>query len=116
MKKPQQENKLKLIPAPTFPGDVNISGHGEAEPRVLKMEFKHMGKKAAREWIAEMKGSQRPAAETLLEIVTSFKDESGVAIPASVEAFDELMDNYPRPFADIVTAWSDYLTGTREKN
>ncbi|SCX40445.1 phage tail assembly chaperone [Nitrosospira sp. Nsp1] len=108
--------KLKITPNPTFQGEVPIGGHGEAEPLVLQITFRHMGKKAARAWLVGMEGSERPAADTLLEIVSGVQDESGVEIPASAAVFEELMDNYPQPFADIVTAWSDFLTGARQKN
>ena len=108
--------KMKITPSPTFQGEVHISGHGTTEPLVLGMEFRHMGKKVARKWIADMEESDRPAAETLLDIVTSVQDETGALVPATTELFDELMDNWPHPFSDIVTAWSDFLTGARQKN
>lgn len=110
------EPKLKLTPAPTFIGDQEIRAHGDAPPLTLKLEYRHMSKSAARDWIASLKGNQRPAAETLLEIVASIQDEAGIKTAASAAIFTELMDNYPMPFADIVTAWSDHLMKGREKN
>lgn len=108
--------KLRLSPNPTFHGEVRIGGHGEAEPLVLMLEFRHMGKKDAHKWIAAMENSECPAAETLLDIVVSVRDAAGASAPATAELFDDLMDNWPRPFADIVSAWSDCLTKGREKN
>lgn len=114
--KRMNEPKLKLAPAPTFMGDQEIRAHGDAPPLMLKLEYRHMSKSAARNWLAGLKDSQRPAAETLLDIVASIQDESGHKIAASAAIFSELMENYPAPFADIVTAWSDHLMKGREKN
>jgi hypothetical protein len=114
--KPMKEPKLKLTPAPTFMGDQEIRAHGDAPSLMLKLEYRHMSKSAARDWIAGLKDSQRPAAETLLDIVASVQDEAGVKVAASAHIFSDLMENYPAPFADIVTAWSDHLMKGREKN
>lgn len=108
--------KLKLAPSPTFRAEVVITGHGEAEPLRLRLEFRHKGKQAAQAWIAAMRESEEPAAQTLTDIVATVEDAEGACAPATAALFEQLMDDYPRPFAEIVTAWSDCLTQGREKN
>lgn len=114
--KKSTEPKLKLTPAPTFHGEVHINAHGNAAPLILKLEFRHKGKKEALKWIQSLEEDIRLASETLLDIVSSIEDGSGVSAPATAALFEELLDNYPSPFADIITAWKDYLLKGREKN
>lgn len=105
------EPKLICTPAPTFAGVVEITPQGTGEGHHLDVEFKHMGKKAAGVWLSGLKGSDQPAADALCEIIASV---NGFA--ATPAMFEQLMDDFPRPFADLVEGWSDYLMRGRLKN
>lgn len=107
----KQEPLLILLPNPTFIATVDITGHGAGETHPLEVEFRHMGKQAALAWTAALKGSKAMAADTLCEIVARIAGHD-----ATPEIFNQLMDDFPRPFADLVQAWSLSLLKGREKN
>lgn len=107
---------LKLDPAPTFSVDVTLTGHGDTPGPTLGVEYKHMGKKAAAAWMEAQQGSERPAAETLCEIIASIKVGDGDPVTVTPEIFEAVMDDYPRPFQDLLREWMIALHEGRIKN
>lgn len=114
--KSKNEPVLRLDPAPTFNVDVTLTGHGDAPGPTLSVEYKHMGKKAAAAWMEAQQGSERPAAETLCEIIATIKAGEGEAVTATPAIFEAMMDDYPRPFQDLIREWMVSLHEGRLKN
>lgn len=114
--KNRSEPVLKLDPAPTFRVEVTLTGHGDAAGPTLGVEYKHMGKKSAATWLDSLQGSDRPAAETLCDIVASLQVGEGEAVTATPAIFESLMDDYPRPFQDLLSDWMVSIREGRTKN
>lgn len=104
-----------LQPKPTFKADVTIpSPNGEGK---IKIEFKHMGKKALTEFIENLQPPEgevpRPDADVLFEIIA---DWSGVDAKFSHETLAQLVDNYPSSAKAIFDAYLPAVMDGRVKN
>lgn len=106
---------FKLKPNPTFENAVRI---GTPEGSVkLTLTFRHKGKDALSAWISASK--DRPAIDTLLEIVCGWKEvaaEDGALLPFSTEAFSCLLNDYPGASDAIFMHYLKALRGEAEKN
>lgn len=108
---------LRIAPPETFDDEVRITAHGNSTPLVLLLTFRHMGKRAANEWLRQTTSdAERLASTALLDIVVAIGNNKESQYAATEEGFRDLLDNYPNPFRDILEAWLNALSGEREKN
>ena len=106
---------FRLQPNPTFNAVVNIST--PQGPAPLKLEFKHMGKKALGEWTKSSK--DKPDIEVLGPVVAGWSDVfdcNGEPVPFSHEAFTRLLGDYSPAAREIFLAYVLALTESRSKN
>lgn len=104
---------FKIQPNPTFKVDVTIprpDGDG-----VIKFEFKHKGRKDLKAYFDSLgEGDNvRPDLDAILELVAGW---SGVDVPFSQEALDQLLDNYAGSAGAIFSAYNKGLLEGRQKN
>lgn len=103
---------FKINPAPTFTVPVEITVPGEAQKASLTVTFKHMGRKARKEYFKERLGKDDDA-EILSGIIVGWE---GVDTPYSRDALEALLDNYELAATEIMHAYGAALTGAAEKN
>lgn len=107
---------FKLEPAPTFDATVQITVPG-GSPAPLRLQFKHMGKKAVQAWVADAK--EREDAEFLMRAVVGWdgvQDAAGSAVPFTEQAFAQLLDAYAASGREIFDAYLRELAQGRAKN
>jgi Phage tail assembly chaperone len=106
---------FRLQPNPTFTAEVKISTPQGVVP--LKLEFKHMGKKALGEWTEASKG--KPDIEVLGPVVSGWSDVfdcNGEPVPFSYDALAQLLGDYSPAAREIFMAYVLALTESRSKN
>jgi len=106
---------FKLQPNPTFSAEVNITTPQGVVP--LKLEFKHMSKKALGDWTAT--SSNKPDIEVLGPVVCGWTDVfdcNGELVPFSHTAFAQLLADYSPAAREIFMAYLLALTESRAKN
>ena len=106
---------FRLQPNPTFTAEVKISTPQGVVP--LKLEFKHMGKKALGEWTEASKG--KPDIEVLGPVVSGWSDVfdcNGEPVPFSHDALAQLLGDYSPAAREIFMAYVLALTESRSKN
>ncbi len=112
--------KLKLVPNPTFTALVPIFVPG-GDPVKVKFTFKHRTKTQLKEWLTSTAEGRKEMsdAEYLMEAVVGWDDvegEDGAQAQFSKETFAEFLENHGAAVRAIITAYSDELSGAREKN
>ncbi len=117
-----------LKAAPTFPADAYISVPGEVERAHIVFTFKHKKRRALAEWSARV--DKRTAAQPdsaldlalLTEVVAGWSgprqslDEAAPPVPYTEQALEEMLEEYPGSFIEIVGAYIAGLTRARTKN
>ena len=103
---------FRINPAPTFTAPVEITVPGEAQKASLSMTFKHLGKKARKQYFEERLGKEDDA-EILSGIIVGWE---GADTPYSREALESLLDNYELAATEIMHAYGAVLMGAAEKN
>ena len=102
-----------LTKALCYPFDENLNGL-EA---IVKLEFKHLSKKALGEWTESSKN--KPDIEVLGPVVVGWSDVfdcNGEPVPFSHEAFAQLLGDYSPAAREIFLAYVLALTESRSKN
>lgn len=103
--------KFKLQPNPTFKALVSLTVPGEAETSQIEVEFRHLGKRAVREYFGGL-GSQSDA-EALSGLIIGWE---GVDAPYSSEALSQLLDNYPAAAIELFDSYRAELLEAKRKN
>lgn len=103
---------FQLDPAPEFSADVQITRPGEAEPGVLRLTFRHKGRKAFKAWLEGAK--DKDDAPWLLEVVAGW--DTAAHGDFTPERFAKLVDDYPASASEIWTAYGKALHESRAKN
>ena len=103
---------FKINPAPTFTVPVEITVPGESQKASLTVTFKHLGKKARKQYFEERLGKEDDA-EILSGIIVGWE---GADTPYSREALESLLDNYELAATEIMHAYGAALMGAAEKN
>ncbi|HGM5490631.1 TPA: phage tail assembly chaperone [Serratia fonticola] len=114
--------EFNLTPNPTFKVDVNIPRAGDSDG-VLTFTFKHKKRseleklekalrEASEEQLSSGSYSNLPMTDFLREICATW------TLPDELnqESLITLLDNYPRAFDAIATAYTKELMAVREKN
>lgn len=111
---------LKLVPNPTFKGEVlfGLPDGGEAK---LKIEFKHMGRKVLTEWIAKFQPKEDGGTEdkplsdedAIRDIVVGWE---GVDAPFSKDNLEKLVDGYPGFARAAINVYIPALLEGQRKN
>lgn len=106
---------FRLQPNPTFSAVVKISTPQGPVP--LKLEFKHMGKKALADWTAE--SNDKPDIEVIGPIVCGWSDVfdcDGIPVPFSHDALSQLLSDYSPAAREIFMTYVRTLTEGKLKN
>lgn len=106
---------FKLQPNPTFSAEVKISTPQGVVP--LKLEFKHLSKKALGEWGNSLDAKSQ--IEMLTDVVVGWSDVfdcNGEPVPFSAEALACLIDMYTPAGDEIGIAYVKALTESKSKN
>lgn len=112
--------QFRLVPAPTFEAQVSLSVPGAAVPAVLRMVFRHKGRRDLTTWMsAAIQGGGGTDAEWLNQVVVGWSgvaDPAGADVPYTLEALAALLDAYPAAGRQIYESYLEALTGERRKN
>lgn len=107
---------FRINPKPTFKAVVSLSLPG-GDSAAIEFEFRHKPRKELKSWVEATVG--RSDLDALAEVVAGWSgvaDESGALVRYSVDALDQLLDNYPAASKEIYAAYLRELTEARAKN
>lgn len=102
---------LKIVPKTSFKAKVPLSIPGNDRPAVVTLEFKHLNKKAMKEFFTGLEG--KTDAEALSEVLLGWED---IDAPYSPESLETLLDNYPASAGEIFETYRQELLESRRKN
>lgn len=102
---------FKLQPNPTFKATVALSVPGEPDPSCIEVEFRYLGKRAAKEYFGGLGG--KSDAEALGGLIVGW---AGVDAPYSADALAQLLDNYPASAGELFEAYRVELLEAKRKN
>lgn len=109
---------LKLTPCPTFSEKVSIPVPGD-KPKKVEFIFKHKRQTALNDFFK--RAAKAADNKTLLEIVDGWKkavddDDDGMNVEFSIDAFDDMLENYPGAGVAIFDAYVAAMTKGRLGN
>lgn len=119
---------FKIDPAPTFAADVPLSVPGDDKPRVLRITFRHKGRRALADYQArsvevaqqaDQAGADAVFQAYVGEIIDAWAgmvDAEGRPLPYNAENLALLLDNYPAAGAEIVRFYNRQLGHARAGN
>lgn len=107
---------FKLNPNPTFHTETRITVPGR-DAAVLKVEWRHQGRKALGAWIESAPGTGD--SEALEKVIVSWSDvidEHGLQVSYSRSTLSDLLDAYPAATGELLSAYVNALTESRLGN
>lgn len=108
---------FKLQPNPSFSVAVQIPVPGKDIAPPINFEFKHLGRRALKEFVKNIKEEEKnddfDPLPWLSQVVIGWE---GVEKDYSLEAFDELLDQYPGAGFAILSKYVKESTEAKEKN
>ena len=119
---------FKIDPSPTFVADVPLSVPGDDRPKLLKLTFRHKGRRALADYQAravmvaqqaDAPGAEAALVEYVAEIIEGWVglvDAEGRPLPYTPENLALLLDNYPAAGAEIVRFYNRQLGHARAGN
>lgn len=112
--------QFRLVPAPTFEALVPVLVPGATGPAMLRMVFRHKGRRDLEAWMAAaIQGAGGSDAEWLAKVISGWSgvsDLAGADVPYTSEALAALLDAYPAAGRQIYETYLEALTGERRKN
>lgn len=106
---------LKVIAAPTFQGTARITVHGQAEPAVIKVTWKHKSREEYDAWLASAASFADKGGDAafLCEVMTDWGD---VDLPFNQANLHTLLGQYAAAGGELLEAYRTDLLDSRAKN
>lgn len=106
---------LKVIAAPTFQGTARITVHGQAEPALIRVTWKHKSREEYDAWLASAASFADKGGDAafLCEVMADWGD---VDMPFSQANLNTLLGQYAASGGELLAAYQSDLLASRIKN
>jgi hypothetical protein len=109
---------LRRKPNPTFRYTVSLAAPGEGDPHVYTFIGRHKKQRELEEIARSGKEYDGREAAYLMQVLDGWdlQDAAGKELPFTLEALDELLNDYPGSWLVIFRAYAEQLPASRTKN